>query len=91
MIKLAVEGGVVQRLRNLLGKSGQSDTGRLPPERQLSEALGISRTELRKALGVLEAEDQLWRHVGKGTFFGSRPSIISPMFQRWQDEPIQRR
>lgn len=36
--------------------------------------LGVSRNELRKALAVLEQEGQIWRHVGKGTFVGSRPS-----------------
>ncbi len=45
---------------------------RLPPERDLSEILGVSRGELRKALATLEAEGQVWRHVGKGTFIGSR-------------------
>lgn len=94
MVKLAVEGGVVQRLRNLLGETGQSDTGRLPPERELSEALGISRTELRKALGVLEAEGQIWRHVGKGTFFGSRPidnfSDVSALARRTNPAEMMR-
>ena len=46
---------------------------RIPPERQLCEELGISRGELRKALSVLEAEGKIWRHVGRGTFVGSRP------------------
>ena len=76
------------------GKSGQSDTGRLPPERQLSEALGISRTELRKALGVLEAEGQIWRHVGKGTFFGARPidnfSDVSALARRTNPAEMMR-
>ncbi len=47
--------------------------GRLPPERVLAGALGTSRAELRKALAVLEAEGQLWRHVGRGTFLGPGP------------------
>jgi DNA-binding FadR family transcriptional regulator len=47
--------------------------GRLPPERDLAASLGITRAALRKALAVLESEGQLWRHVGKGTFVGSRP------------------
>lgn len=41
---------------------------RLPPERDLSEQLGISRGELRKALTALEAEGVIERHVGRGTF-----------------------
>ena len=45
---------------------------RLPPEREMCEILGVSRGELRKALATLEAEGQLWRHVGKGTFVGAR-------------------
>lgn len=39
----------------------------------MAAALGVSRPALRKALAVLEAEGQLWRHVGKGTFLGPRP------------------
>lgn len=46
---------------------------RLPPERSLCAELGVNRTALRKALAVLEAEGQIWRHVGRGTFIGTRP------------------
>lgn len=67
------EKGIVTQLRGYLAQIDLPDDGRLPPERELSAALGVSRTELRKALDVLEAEGQLWRHVGKGTFMGSRP------------------
>ncbi|MCQ4162392.1 FCD domain-containing protein [Roseomonas sp. GC11] len=60
-------------------------SGRLPPERQMAGALGVSRAELRKALAVLEAEGQLWRHVGKGTFLGPRPmAAIQDAAQRAQ-------
>ena len=47
--------------------------GRLPPERELCESLGVSRGDLRKALDVLERDGHIWRHVGKGTFVGSGP------------------
>ncbi len=47
--------------------------GRLPPERELCGQLGISRSTLRKALDLLEARGKIWRHVGRGTFVGSRP------------------
>jgi DNA-binding FadR family transcriptional regulator len=61
------------QLRAYLARAELPADSRLPPERTLSQAFGVSRAELRKALSVLEAEGQLWRHVGKGTFLGSRP------------------
>lgn len=69
----APEPGVVTHLRAYLAQAKLPEDGRLPPERELAGALGVSRAELRKALEVLEAEGQLWRHVGKGTFIGGRP------------------
>jgi DNA-binding FadR family transcriptional regulator len=61
------------QLRAYLTQSDLPVDSRLPTERELSLKLGITRAELRKALAVLEAENQIWRHVGKGTFIGSRP------------------
>ncbi len=62
--------------------SGRYQLGqRLPSERMLCEELGISRSGLRKVLSHLEAEDLLWRHVGKGTFAGPRPALDTEAFQ----------
>lgn len=55
-------------LADWLTASGASPGDRLPPERVLSERLGVSRGELRKAMTVLEAEGIVERHVGRGTF-----------------------
>jgi len=63
----------IRRLRQILQSGRFPDQTRLPPERALSAELGISRAVLRKALSVLEAENLIWRHVGRGTFVGSRP------------------
>ncbi|MBL8697795.1 MAG: FadR family transcriptional regulator [Alphaproteobacteria bacterium] len=64
---------VVRSLRSFIAETARTKPGRLPPERSLSESLGVSRAQLRKALAALEHEGQLWRHVGKGTFVGPRP------------------
>ncbi|MDP0926670.1 FCD domain-containing protein [Paracoccus onubensis] len=64
------------QLRAWLANQDLAAGERLPPERELGDVLGVSRGELRKALAALEAEGQLWRHVGKGTFIGARPMNV---------------
>ena len=44
---------------------------RLPTERQLALELGVTRTMVRNALAVLEAEGRVSREVGRGTFLRS--------------------
>jgi DNA-binding FadR family transcriptional regulator len=66
--------GTLTQLRAFLAQAPLTVDSRLPPERELCQQLGVSRGELRKALATLEAEGQLWRHVGKGTFIGARPA-----------------
>lgn len=60
-------------LRDFIVAEGFSDQERLPPERNLAERLGVTRGQLRSGLDQLESEGLLWRHVGKGTFYGPRP------------------
>jgi len=63
----------LSRLRTYLAGIELPVDSKLPAERELAATLRVSRADLRKALSVLEGENQLWRHVGKGTFIGSRP------------------
>jgi len=58
----------VERLRNFIAEGGYEAGSKLPAERELTESLSMTRTELRKALDTLEREGAVWRHVGKGTF-----------------------
>ena len=64
-------------LASWLDQSGAEPGDRLPPERDLSEKLGMSRGELRKAMTALESEGLVERHVGRGTFLRA-PSSIDP-------------
>ncbi len=72
-IRTVALSGVLPQLSGYLAGTELPEDGRLPPERELAERLGVKRTELRRSLAVLEREGQLWRHVGKGTFVGPRP------------------
>lgn len=49
-------------------RSGLGPGSRLPTERQLATDLGTTRTSIRHALAVLEADGYLSREVGRGTF-----------------------
>lgn len=51
---------------------------RLPPERLLCLDLGLKRSDLRRALEMLERENRLWRHVGKGTFLTDHDPAATP-------------
>jgi len=48
--------------------AGSQRGSRLPTERQLSVDLGVTRTSVRNALALLEAQGRISREVGRGTF-----------------------
>lgn len=73
--KLSRRETATAKLRRLLESHHYPAQSRMPPERQLCEDLQISRSALREGLEVLEAEGRIWRHVGKGTFVGSKPAL----------------
>ncbi|HSF01703.1 MAG TPA: GntR family transcriptional regulator, partial [Solirubrobacterales bacterium] len=62
----ATEGALRERLSP--GRAREGD--RLPPEKQLAEALGVSRGTLRLALERLESNGEIVRRQGSGTFVG---------------------
>lgn len=59
---------VVMRINQLLDEGGYAPGDRLPPERVLSEQLGVSRTTLRQGIKVLESIGRLETRVGSGTY-----------------------
>ncbi|RIQ11008.1 GntR family transcriptional regulator [Jiangella rhizosphaerae] len=64
------------RLRHLIATEF-APGDRLPPEKELAEALEVSRTTVREALVVLAAEDIVTRQWGAGTFVSEPPKVAS--------------
>ncbi|TPI40107.1 FadR family transcriptional regulator [Mesorhizobium sp. B3-1-6] len=44
------------------------ENGRMPPERDLASEFGVARNTVRRAVGLLEDDGTVVRHVGRGTF-----------------------
>ncbi len=64
-------------------ESGELSPGdRLPSERELSEALGVNRMTLRRALQLLETQGLLIRRRGRGTH------VASPKIERQADQLV---
>ena len=61
-------------LRSWLQTGRHRPGDRLPPEQELSAALGISRGTLRTALRRLEESGEIVRRQGSGTFVGQSSS-----------------
>jgi GntR family uxuAB operon transcriptional repressor len=64
---------------------------RLMTERQLASDLGVTRTMIRRALAILEAEGRVSREVGRGTFLrdpdAQRP-LLGPGTTRTGDHEV---
>ena len=54
-------------------QAGQGPGSRLPTERQLAADLGVTRSSVRHALAMLEAQGRISREVGRGTFLRDAP------------------
>ncbi|MDP2873053.1 MAG: FadR/GntR family transcriptional regulator [Bacillota bacterium] len=63
-----VHEGIVQQLTQLIRKGRLRPGDRLPPERELAETLGVSRSTLRSALRVLEGLRMIESRQGDGTY-----------------------
>ena len=60
--------GLAEAILARCSEADYAPGGRLPTERRLASELGVTRTMVRHALAVLEAEGRISREVGRGTF-----------------------
>lgn len=72
---------VADRIRRLIGEGHLKPGDRLPPERELAEGFGVSRTSVRDAIRVLEMIGLLEPRQGDGTVVRdlSPDSLVQPL------------
>ena len=75
-------------LQALLQQAGEGM--RLPPERELATQLGVARETLRRSLHELQAEGQLQRRQGAGTFVAGQ-TWVKPLLLRSFSEDMRLR
>jgi GntR family transcriptional repressor for pyruvate dehydrogenase complex len=90
---MAVTDEAIARIRDLIKSGGLRPGDRLPPEKELSESLGLSRNSLREAVKALEMINVLDVRRGDGTYVTNlRPSsamdAMSFVLELQQDETI---
>jgi DNA-binding FadR family transcriptional regulator len=70
---------IADQLRQLIDDGEYPVGGRLPSERELAEALGVSRPSVREALIALEVEGRVRINVGSGIYVTERPKQALPI------------
>jgi DNA-binding FadR family transcriptional regulator len=69
---------LAERILAMSELAGLLPGSRLPTERQLSIDLGVTRSSVRHALAILEAQGSISREVGRGTFLRDVPALHAP-------------
>jgi GntR family uxuAB operon transcriptional repressor len=69
-------------------QAGQGPGSRLPTERQLAADLGVTRSSVRHALAMLEAQGRISREVGRGTFLRDAPQNTADVPTPTRDAPL---
>lgn len=73
-VELGSESRAIELIEREIAEKDIGPGGRLPTERALAERSGESRTTVRRALGILEADGRIVRHIGRGTFLAPTDS-----------------
>jgi len=80
--KDGVTNQLVARVKTLISEGVLRPGAKLPPERELAPAFGVSRSSLRHALKALEIMGVLTQRVGDGTYLaGDAGAILQEPFE----------
>ena len=90
---MAVTDEAIVKIQELIRSGGLKPGDRLPPEKELSNSLGLSRNSLREAVKALEMIHVLDVRRGDGTYVTnlqprSAVDAMSFVLELHQDEPI---
>ena len=67
---------IEEQLTDRIESGALAPGARIPPERDLAEALSVSRMTVRQALASLAARGLVERGVGRGTFVREAPKVV---------------
>ncbi|WP_337060865.1 FadR/GntR family transcriptional regulator [Kineococcus sp. G2] len=74
---------VARQMTSLIARGQFPPGSRLPPERQLAEALGVGRSAVREALAALEILGLVQVRPGSGTYIRDSMSELLPTTLSW--------
>jgi DNA-binding FadR family transcriptional regulator len=66
-----VANDIATSLKKRIAAGEWMEEGRIPPERDLAGQFGVARNTVRRAVGMLEEDGTVVRHVGRGTFLAA--------------------
>lgn len=78
---------IADQLRHLIDRREYPAGGRLPPERELAEKLGVSRPSVREALIALEVEGRVRIRMGSGVYVVDRPVDQPALIAAFDEAP----
>jgi GntR family transcriptional repressor for pyruvate dehydrogenase complex len=90
--KTRVSQDIIEQIRDLVTSGRLKPGDRLPSERELSQALSVSRSSVREAVRAMESLGLIQARAGEGTFVaspsGSRGNdpIIASLHQDWSTQ-----
>ena len=79
-LRVAVPRNVSDHLRQMILRGGMKPGDRLPPQRELSRQLGVSRPSLREAMTALETMGLITIRVGSGAYVAA-PEDRAPLWR----------